>query len=151
MAWMRLGLIGSVMFESMAAGFGTSSVGVQLGADPMTELAFTMAVWTMILGSIGWVIFATLTANRMDRIQEKLSGGNAAMLTVIASSAIIGAFSAMTANHLVRLNKNAVAAVLGGVIMGILIQIAEKKNVKWLHEWALTIAILAGMTITALV
>ena len=27
MAWMRLGLIGSVMFESMAAGFGTSSVG----------------------------------------------------------------------------------------------------------------------------
>ena len=105
----------------------------------------------MILGSIGWVIFATLTANRMDRIQEKLSGGNAAMLTVIASSAIIGAFSAMTANHLVRLNKNAVAAVLGGVIMGILIQIAEKKNVKWLHEWALTIAILAGMTITALV
>ena len=32
MAWMRLSMIGSVMFESMAAGFGTSSVGVQLPA-----------------------------------------------------------------------------------------------------------------------
>lgn len=151
MAWMRLGLIGSVMFESMAAGFGTASVGVQLGADPMTELAFTMAVWTMILGSIGWVIFATLTANRMDRIQEKLSGGNAAMLTVIASSAIIGSFSAMSANHLVRLNKNSLACVLGGVIMAILMTIADKKDVKWLHEWALTFAILVGMIVTAVV
>lgn len=151
MAWMRLGLIGSVMFESMAAGFGTSSVGVQLGADPMTELAFTMAVWTMILGSIGWVIFATLTANRMDRIQEKLSGGNAALLTVIASSAIIGAFSAMSANHLVRLNKNSRACVLGGVMMGILITLADKKNIKWLNEWALTFSILFGMIVTALV
>lgn len=56
MAWMRLSFIGSVMFESMAAGFGTASVGVKLGADEMTELAFAMAVWTMILGSIGWII-----------------------------------------------------------------------------------------------
>ncbi len=55
MAWMRLSLIGSVMFESIAAGFGTASVGVQLGADELTPLALTMAVWTMIIGSIGWV------------------------------------------------------------------------------------------------
>ena len=52
MAWMRLSLIGSVMFESIAAGFGTASVGVQLGADTLTPLALDMAVWTMILGSI---------------------------------------------------------------------------------------------------
>lgn len=31
MAWMRLSLIGSVMFESMAAGIGTNAVGVTLG------------------------------------------------------------------------------------------------------------------------
>ncbi len=33
MAWMRLSLIGSVMFESIAAGFGTSSVG-RMDHDP---------------------------------------------------------------------------------------------------------------------
>ena len=31
MAWMRLSLIGSVMFESVAAGIGTNAVGVKLG------------------------------------------------------------------------------------------------------------------------
>ena len=66
MAWMRLSFIGSVMFESIAAGIGTASAGVQLGVDEMTTFAFTMAVWTMILGSIGWIIVSTLTADKME-------------------------------------------------------------------------------------
>ena len=151
MAWMRLSLIGSVMFESIAAGFGTSSVGVQLGTDPLTPLALDMAVWTMILGSIGWIIFATFSASRMDKVQHKISGGDPARLTAISSAAIIGAFSAMSAQHLVKLNKNALSCVLGAVFMGILITIGEKKDIKWLKEWNLTISILGAMIITALI
>lgn len=151
MAWMRLSLIGSVMFESMAAGFGTSSVGVLLGADKMTELAFGMAVWTMILGSIGWVLVATFSANRMDKVEQKLSHGDPKMLTAISGAAIIGAFSAQSASHLIKVNKYSVACVLGAGIMWALMTLSEKKGIKWLKEWALTIAILGGMIITAIV
>lgn len=151
MAWMRLSLIGSVMFESIAAGFGTASVGVQLGADEMTPLALTMAVWTMILGSIGWILFATLSANRMDKVQHKISGGDPAKLMAISTAAIIGAFSSMSASHLVKVNKYSLACVLGAVFMGILLTISEKCKIKWLKEWNLTISILAAMIITALV
>ena len=128
MAWMRLSLIGSVMFESIAAGFGTASVGVQLGADTLTPLALDMAVWTMILGSIGWIIFATISASRMDKVQHKISGGDPAKLMAISSAAIIGAFSSMSSSHLIKLNKNSVACVLGAVFMAILLTISEKKN-----------------------
>lgn len=151
MAWMRLSLIGSVMFESIAAGFGTSAVGVQLGADQMTPLALTMAVWTMILGSIGWVIFATFSASRMDKVQHKVSGGDPVKLSAISGAAIIGAFSAMSASHLVKLNKYSLSCVLGAVIMGVLITVSDKKKIKWLKEWNLTIAILAAMIITAII
>lgn len=151
MAWMRLSFIGSVMFESMAAGFGTASVGVKLGADEMTELAFAMAVWTMILGSIGWIIFATFSAGRMEKVQNKISNGDPAVLAAIAAYAIIGAFCALSSQHLVKLNKNSLACVLGAAIMGVLLTIAEKKKIRWLNEWALTIAILASMAITVLV
>lgn len=150
MAWMRLSLIGSVMFESIAAGFGTSAVGVQLGADELTPLALDMAVWTMILGSIGWVIFATISASRMDKVQNKIAGNNPAKLTAISGAAILGAFSAMSSQHLVKLNKNSVACVLGALLMGGLVILADKKEIKWLKEWNLTIAILGGMIITAL-
>ena len=163
-AWMRLSLIGSVMFEGIAAGIGTSAVGVTLGTDPMTPEAFTIALWTMILCSIGWILFATFSANRMDKIQTKLSGGSKAKLMTIASCAIIGVFAAMCAQHISKpiylafqggvtpaSLKNLLACVLGAAIMFVLNNTANKKNIGWLKEWALTITIVAAMIITAIV
>lgn len=165
--WMRLSMIGSVMFESIAAGLGTSAVGVTLGTDAMTPEALGMAVWTMILCSIGWVLFATFSANKMDKIEHKLSKGNTGMLTTIASAAIIGVFTAMCASHLSKpiyslvqkadsasmttYGKNALACILGAVIMFVLTTAANKKNIGWLKEWSLTITILAAMIITAVI
>lgn len=165
--WMRLSMIGSVMFESIAAGLGTSAVGVTLGTDVMTREALGMAVWTMILCSIGWVLFGTFAANKMDKIEHKLSKGNAGTLTAIASAAIIGVFSAMVASHLSKpiyslmqkadaavmsgAYKNALACVLGAVIMYVLTTAANKKNIGWLKEWSLTITILSAMIITAVI
>ena len=165
--WMRLSMIGSVMFESVAAGLGTSAVGVTLGTDPMTEEGLGMAVWTMILCSVGWVLFATFSANRMEKLEQKLSKGNAGMLTMMATTAIIGVFSAMVASHTAKpfysmVKKadaaamsaawhNLIACVLGAVIMYALTKIANKKEIGWLKEWALTITILCAMIITALI
>jgi len=158
MGWMRLSMIGSVMFESIAAGLGT---------DPMTAEALTMAIWTMVLCSIGWVLFGTFSANKMDKIEHKLSKGNAGTLTTIASAAIIGVFSAMVASHLSKpiylmmqkaeaaviggANKNAISCILGAIIMYVLSTVAEKKSIGWLKEWSLTITILGAMIITALI
>lgn len=163
-AWMRLSMIGSVMFESLAAGIGTNVVGVQLGVDALTNEALAMAVWTMVLCSIGWVIFATFSANRMDKVQNKISGGDAKKLISISVAAVIGVFAAMCAQHLVKIlqfdpetkamigagySKHAFACVLGGLIMGIMMQVSKK--VPALKEWNLTIAILGAMIIAAIV
>lgn len=149
MAWMRLSFIGSVMFESIAAGFGTSAVGVQLGADTMTPLALTMAVWTMILGSIGWIIFSTFAADKMDKVQKKMSGGNSAMMGLISTGAMVGVFGSMVAQRVVPMNKNALATVLGAILMYVMMQVSKK--VPALKEWNLTIAIVAAMVIVAVI
>jgi hypothetical protein len=145
--WMRLSMIGSVMFESIAAGIGTNVVGVVLGTDTMTNEALGMALWTMVLCSIGWVIFATFSANRMDKIQNKISGGDTGKLIAISTSAVIGVFSAMSAQHLVKLNKNSIACILGALIMLGMMEVSKK--VPALKEWNLTISILGAMIITA--
>ncbi|MCD8082877.1 MAG: DUF5058 family protein [Clostridiales bacterium] len=149
-AWMRLSLIGSVMFESLAAGFGTASVGVELGSEQMNELAYTMGLWTMILCSVGWVIFATISANQMDKIQKRVTGSNPARLAALSAAAVIGAFASFCAQNLVKVNKSSIAVILGGAIMWLMMTICEKKQVKWLRDWGLTIAILGSMIITAL-
>lgn len=147
-AWMRLSLIGSVMFESTAANMGTSAVGVDLGVDKMTPEALTMAIWTMIIGSIGWVLFATFASSRMGKIEKKMSGNNTKRLTMISAAAVIGVFSATSASHLVRLDKNSIACVLGALIMAFMMYLTEKFHMKRLKEWNLTIAILGAMIIT---
>lgn len=156
-AWMRLSMIGSVMFESIAAGIGTKVVGVELGVDKMTNEALAMAVWTMTLCSIGWVIFATFSATRMDKVQHKISGGDTAKLVSISIGAITGVFCAMCAPNLIKFynfeqrsfifSKHAIACILGGLIMFAMLHISKKHPA--LKEWNLTIAILAAMLITA--
>ena len=151
MGWMRLSFIGSVMFESIAAGIGTGSVGVQLGVDTMTPLALTMAVWTMIIGSVGWIIFSTFAADKMDKIQAKLAGSNPAGLAIISTAAIIGVFSAMVSQKLVALDKNALATVLGAALMFVMMQLTKSEKYAKLREWNLTISILVAMAITAVI
>lgn len=151
MAWMRLSFIGSVMFELMAAGFGAEAVGVKMGVDPMTKMAFANAVWTMILGSIGWILMAVLTADKMDMVQEKVSKGDSGMITIISTAAMLGSFGSLVSGHLVSLNRNTVAAISGGLITLILTPIADKNDITWLKEWSLAIALFGGMIIAVLV
>lgn len=151
MAWMRLSFIGSVMFEMMAAGFGTEALGIRMGIDQMTEMAFANAVWVMILGSIGWIIFATLTADKMERVQTRFSKGDAALLSLISVAAMLGSFGSLVSGHLVAMNKNTVAALSGAAIMLVLAPLSEKRNITWLKEWSLTFALFGGMLIAALI
>ena len=146
-SWMRLSFIGSAMFEMMSVSFGTKAVGVTVGSDPMTNVAFANAVWTMTLGALGWIVFATISADKMDKVQKKFSGSDTALMGVIASGAILAAFGANSATHLIALNKNTVSCIAGAVIMLILATMADKKNIKWLREWALFFALIGGMLV----
>ncbi|MBU5438742.1 DUF5058 family protein [Tissierella sp. MSJ-40] len=150
MAWMRLSFIGSVMFELMAVGFGAEAVGVKMGIDPMTNIAFANAIWTMILGSVGWIIFATLTADKMDKVQTKFSKGDNGLIKIISIAAMLGSFGSLVSGHLLAMNKNTIAAIAGGLIMLILSPLADKKNIKWLKEWGMTIALFGGMILAVI-
>lgn len=152
MAWMRLSYIGSIMFELMAVGFGAEAVGVRVGADPMTEVAFANAVWTMILGSIGWILFSVLTADKMGKVQDKVVKGSKALLSIISTAAILGAFAALVSPHILSFNRNTVAAIAGGAIMLVLSIIIKKKpEINWLKEWALAFALFGGMIVAVIV
>jgi len=149
MAWMRLSYIGSVMFELMAAGFGAEAMGVQMGIDTMTEMAFANAVWVMILGSLGWILVSVLTADKMGKVQEKFAKRDAGVVTVISTTAVLGAFGALVSPHLLRADNNTIAAIAGALIMLGLSVYNKKKNAQWIKEWSLAIALFGGMIIAA--
>lgn len=151
-AWMRLSFIGSMMFEMMAAGFGTGALGQTLGVDAIDNVAFANALWTMALGSIGWTLVSVLTADKMDKAQKRLTKGDPGLMKVISAAALVGAFGALLPPHLLSMNRNTVAALAGAGIMTVMILISKKHSSKtWLKEWSLAIALFGGMIVAALV
>ncbi|SHJ79671.1 DUF5058 family protein [Hespellia stercorisuis] len=150
-SFMRLSFVGNSMFELMAAGFGAAATGVQVGVDKMTEDAFMASLLVMILGSIPWVLFGTFASDKMDKIQNVIvKKMGKSILPVISAGALLGALGANNATYLTALNKTTISCLLGAGIMAAACIIAKKKDIKWLSQWSLTIAIFPAMIITAL-
>ena len=90
-SWMRLSFIGSVNYEAMADGFGAQAMGATL--ENLTPVAFACGVWTMICGSLGWLIFTLLFTDKMDKVNHLMSKGNSKMVPIISAGAMLGAFA----------------------------------------------------------
>lgn len=150
-AWMRLSFIGSVIFESMSAGFGTDALGITLGSPEMTKLAFTNAVWTMILGSLGWIILTLLFGHKLDKITNVISSGKKSFIPIISLGAMLGSFAYLNADRVLRFDNGTIACISGMAIMVILCMLEKKKNIKWLREWGLTISMFSGMIIASVI
>ena len=88
----RLSVIGGSNFEAMAANFGAQALGSELSTN-MTPVVFTNALWTMALGSLGWIIFVFLFAHKMDKVNGLLTNGRKALLPAVGLGAMLGSFA----------------------------------------------------------
>ena len=71
------------------------------------------------------------------------------MMGLMSTGAMVGVFGSMVAQRVVPMNKNALATVLGAILMYVMMQVSKK--VPALKEWNLTIAIVAAMVIVAVI
>lgn len=151
-AWMRLSFIGSVNYEAMAAGFGAQAMNKTL--QTMDTMAFACGVWTMVCGSLGWLIFTFFFCDKMDKVNHLMSKGNAKMVPIISAGAMLGAFANLASGNfftaegaLTFTNAPAIATIAGCLIMAVLVKVSRAKNIGWLKEWAFAIAMFSGMFI----
>ncbi|MGL5054904.1 MAG: DUF5058 family protein [Fusobacteriaceae bacterium] len=148
----RLSLIGSSNYEAMAANFGAKAMGSELSTN-MLPVVFTNALWTMALGSLGWIIFVFLFAHKMDKVNGLLTNGRKALLPAVGLGAMLGSFAFFNVGNLMKISTSpdiTVAGVSGMIIMVVCIKLGEKK-IGWLKEWALTFAMFGGAIIGTLI
>jgi hypothetical protein len=147
-SWFRLSYIGSVAFELMAAGFAADAAGVTLGGPDMTKEAFAAGVWVMTLGSFGWVLFTALFTPKLDDFRHYLAGGKKALLPIISSGAMCGAFAYLSLDRVFRFDSQTIAAIVGFVSMAAFMAYNKKKDKQWIKEWAFTISMFVGMFVS---
>ena len=92
MAFMRLGVIGAVMFETLCVDAGAEAVGVVANTPQFDLYAFTNVMWVMCVASIGWLIIAGLFTPKLESFRMKIVGGKNYLLPVLSTGAVLGAF-----------------------------------------------------------
>ena len=143
---MRIGIIGSAATESSAAVIGASAYGTELNAPDFSLQALSAVIWTMSIGGMGWLIFAALFTKQLGKIQKKIEKKNSKAMAIISLAAMLGAFAYLLSAQMVNSFNHAVAGVIAIISMIIIMKVADKKDIAWLKEWALGIAMLIGMT-----
>ncbi len=142
--WMRLSVIGSVSYELIAAGIASAEMGLK-GMSNFTAEVFTVAVWTMSLGAAAGLLVVAFMTPSIDKLKNKLAGGDDQWMQILSSAAFFGAVSYMATQPLVK-GGSSLIALMGGflsmALIGIII-VVGKQN--WLKEWALSLSIILGM------
>ncbi|MBU9713034.1 DUF5058 family protein [Evansella tamaricis] len=147
---MRIGIIGSAPIEALGASIGADAYGVELGSSSFSPQALTTVVWTLCLGgATGLFVVATFTKS-FGRAEKKITGkskSGSKMIIAVTTAALIGAFSFFVSGEVVKGHVHTFVAIGAGLSMIIMMRIANEKNITWLKEWSLGLAILAGLLV----
>lgn len=148
-ALMRLAYIGNVAYELLAVQFAAEATGASLTDAVLSPEVFAIALWCMSIGCIGWIVFTAIATDKMGKITDKFSGSSAKTFSAVSIGAMLGAYAYLNAGYATSMDANTVAMIVGGIVMFIVLMAYKKTKKKWINEWSLTIAMVVGMIIAA--
>ncbi len=150
---MRVGVIGSAVFEFVAADSGAKAVGAQLGTDSYTLQAFTTSVWVMTLGGMGWLLSTFFLTKNLGKAQDRLNATNPALIKAMATVTPVAIFATLIANTAVdkqwlsnvTIANDDLSAIAAGAVAMVALNVLGARWA-WLREWSVGLSLVAGMT-----
>ncbi|MFI8410939.1 DUF5058 family protein [Paeniglutamicibacter gangotriensis] len=144
----RIGLIGSVSYETAAAAIAANTAGAELGGPTYTQAVFGLALAAMSLGGAMWMIATLVLTPLLKKGDSALRKVNPAIMMVVPGAAMVAAFMVLGIGELPKSWIHVVAFASSAGIMALLMVMAKRVNKPWIKEWALGIAIILSLTIT---
>lgn len=144
----RIGLIGSVSFETSAASIAAGTTGAELGGPSYTPEVFAVVFFAMSMGGAMWMLSTLIFTPLLQRGEHKLAKVNPALMTVVPAAALLGAFLSLGLAEVPKSAVHAIALASSALIMGICLMLTRLKGLGWLREWGLGISILGGIAVS---
>ncbi len=151
LAWMRLSVIGAVMYESYAAECGAQAMGTTIGGAGYGLAGFANSLWVIALGACGWLLISGLFTHKLDDLRKRIVGDRQYLLPVISVGAILGAFGFQVSKALMTFGRPSIAAIAGALSMIAMHVFADRFGKRWLKEWSLGVAMVLGMFFAVIV
>lgn len=148
--WLRLSVVGAIVYELSAAGTAASAVGATLG-DPLTAQQFSAIAWTMTLGictgAVLIPVFCKKTLNKVESVGSKDKAWGDHFINAI----FFGLIATFVGNGLANVTVDAAGRVsalvlaISAVTMAICGVLRNKLGWKWLNDYALPICMVVSM------
>jgi len=145
--WLRLTVIGSAMYENMAADITVKAFGLAGVADPgMTPAIFLSVAWVMTIGIISYPIWNIIALKKYDKKLKSMreKGGfieKAIPALFIGVMAVLGAPMLVDFKNLTGITT----IIIAGILVMLLEKIAAKTKINALKDFSFPISMIIGM------
>jgi hypothetical protein len=148
LAWQREGAaVGSVFTELVQASNAAVGAGQEFGGKNFNMTGFANVIFVMNVSCIGWLIAAGFFTRYLGAARQKIAGGDTRWLSVLTVCATLGVFGYWASSSLVKGGGITIAVIAGALLSVLLFELADWIKKPGLKEWALGIAMFAGMIV----
>ena len=153
--WLRLSVIGSITYETVAAGNALEAAGMSAGATITEPSIFITIAWVMTVGIAAGLVFVPFVTKKLQSGLSKIGMKDKKWGEIFNNAMFLGMISALLGyvfcdvglvfkgdtSGLIPVCVMAVSAV----VMAVCGLVATKAKIRWLTDYALPMSLVIGM------
>lgn len=154
--WLRLSVVGSLSYETIAAANAVSAMGLVFGQiQSLTASQYVTIAYVMTLSIMVGIWLAPVVCKRMQRGMISLENRDKKWSDIFQASMFIGMISAFVGYVFCDVSSvfrgsftgliPVCVMVVSALIMMVLGLTSKKANIRWLRDYALPLSLIGGM------
>ena len=153
--WLRLSVIGSITYETVAAGNALEAVGMSAGTNVTDPSIFVTIAWVMTIGIAAGLVLVPFVTKKVQSGISKIGMKDKKWGEIFNNAMFLGMISAFLGyvfcdvGSVVKGDLSGLipvcVMVTSAIVMAVCGLIATKAKVRWLTDYALPISLIAGM------
>lgn len=155
--WLRLSVIGSLTYETTAAGAAQGALGLETGQVVTDPNAYITIVWVMTMGIIIGLILVPILTKKIQKGMIKIETKDKKWGEIFTNAMFLGMISAFLGFVFCDVSDSfhgdfkglipVCVMVSSAIIMAILGLLAKKTKARWITDYALPVSLIAGMAL----
>ena len=155
--WLRLSVIGSLSYETLAAERALAAFGLDLSSTITDAGVFVTIVWVMTFGIAAGLILTPLFAKKIQSGMKMIEKSDKKWLEILTNAMFLGMISAFLGfvfcdvGNVFKGDTSGLIPVVvfafSAVVMALCGIFAIKLKQKWMNDYALPISLVCGMAI----
>lgn len=153
--WLRLSIIGSLSYETIAASTALEALGLNSGDTVTDASAFVTVIWVMTIGIILGLLLVPFVTKKIQKGLKSMEKKDKKWGEIFSNAMFLGMISAFLGyvfcdvTNVFKGDTKGLIPVfvmfVSAVVMAICGTLATKLKIRWLTDYALPISLVAGM------